>query len=68
MSDHRFKLGQRVHTTRGFHDRTGTGIYEVVRLLPEAPNGELHYRVKGPDKIERAVSEDQLHLVADDHP
>ena len=60
MSDHRFKLGQLVRMSRGFSDRTGAGIYEVLRLLPGSVDGELHYRVRGPDKIERAVGESQL--------
>jgi len=62
MSDHRFRLGQLVRVSRGFSDRTGAGIYEVLRLLPGITDGELRYRVKGPDKIERSVGESQLVL------
>ena len=60
MADHRFKLGQHVRLSRSFPDRTGSGPYEIIRLLPESADGELHYRVKGPDKVERAVAESQL--------
>ena len=60
MSDHCFKLGQLVRMSRGFSDRTGAGNYEILRLLPGSVDGELHYRVKGSDKIERAVGESQL--------
>jgi hypothetical protein len=57
---HRFKLGQLVRLSHGMPDRTGAGMYEIVRLMPESADGELHYRVRGPDKIERAVRESQL--------
>jgi hypothetical protein len=60
MPNHRFKPGQLVRTTRSFSDRTGAGVYEIMRVLPAPPNGDLHYRVRGPDKLERAVSETQL--------
>lgn len=60
MANHRYKIGELVRLTRSFPDRTGTGLYEVVRLLPETPNGEVHYRLKGPDKVERAVAESDL--------
>ncbi len=60
MPDHRFKLGQHVRLTRSFADRSSSGPYEIIRLLPESVDGEFHYRIKGSDKIERAVAESQL--------
>lgn len=60
MADHLFKLGQLVSVNRPFPDRTSSGLFEIVRLLPESVDGELHYRVRGPDRIERAVGESQL--------
>ena len=60
MADHRYRLGQLVRLTRSFPDRTSSGPYEIIRLLPETPDGEPHYRVKGSDKVERAVGESQL--------
>lgn len=61
MPAHRFKVGDHVRISRSFPDRTGSSLYEITRLMPESPNGELHYRLKGPDKIERAVAESDLH-------
>lgn len=60
MTDHLFKLGQMVALKRPLPDRTGFGKFEVIRLLPAAADGELQYRVRGPDKIERAVGESHL--------
>jgi hypothetical protein len=60
MSAHRFKVGDQVRVSRAFPDRSGSNLYEVLRLMPESPNGERHYRLRGPDKIERAVSESDL--------
>ena len=60
MADHRFKLGQNVRLTRSFPDRTGAGSYEIIRLLPEGVDGEPSYRIRGADKVERAVTEGQL--------
>lgn len=63
--EHRFKLGDQVRMTRSFPDRTGAGVYEIVRLLPQSVDGELHYRLKGVDKIERAVGESQISTLGD---
>ena len=60
MALHQFKPGQMARLRRAFPDRTGTGSYEILRLLPELPDGEPQYRVRGPDKIERVVTEGQL--------
>ena len=65
MATHRFKLGDNVRITRSFPDRTGGGLYEIVRLLPESVDGEFHYRLKGADKVERAVGESQLSKLGD---
>jgi hypothetical protein len=35
-------------------------MFEIVRLMPETQDGELHYRIRGPDNVERAVRESQL--------
>lgn len=63
MSDYRFKVGQLVRMIRTFPDRTGSDVYSITRQLPETANGELHYRVKGADNVERAVGETHLRLV-----
>lgn len=60
MSEHQFKLGQNVRINRSFPDRSSQGQYEIIRILPESVDGEPHYRVRGPDKVERAVGESQL--------
>ena len=56
---HKFKLEQAVIPAR--MEREGRDIYEIVRLLPELPNGEPQYRIQGQDsKIERVVREGEI--------
>ncbi|MCG7393102.1 hypothetical protein MHY87_09310 [Microvirga sp. ACRRW] len=62
---HKFSLGQLVHSagTR-FADRTD-GVYEIVRLMPEATNGELGYRIRHTTSgAQRAVGESEIRAVA----
>ena len=36
-------------------------VYEIVRLMPELPNGEAQYRIKGRDTgTERVVRETEI--------
>jgi hypothetical protein len=54
---HKFKIGQSVVPTySGIEQRD---VYEIVRLMPELPNGERQYRVKaissGTERIVREV-------------
>ena len=63
MAEHRFQVGQHVRMTHRYPDPAGSAIYEIVRLMPETPNGEFHYRVKAPSGQERAASESQLFAV-----
>jgi hypothetical protein len=61
---HKFKVRQRVRMARpAFSDgqRSGGGIYEIVRLLPASETGEPAYRVKSTDG-ERAVLEHEIAL------
>ena len=60
MPDHRFTIGQRVRVRTRFLDRSGEGVYEVVRQLPATPNGDYHYRIKSQNGQERAVAETEL--------
>lgn len=60
MNAHRFDIGQLVRVKTRFLDRSGEGVYEVVRKLPATPNGDFHYRIKGPSGQERAVAETEL--------
>lgn len=60
MSEHRYTLGQRVKVKTRFLDRSGDGVYEVVRQLPATPNGDFHYRIKSANGQERAVAETEL--------
>ena len=60
MSEHRFDIGQHVRVKTRFLDRSGEGVYEVVRKLPATPNGDLHYRIKSTTGQERAVAETEL--------
>ena len=58
---HKFRKGETVRLSRGrFPDRTGGGVYEIVRLLPES-EGEFQYRIKaaGVD-AERMVREGDI--------
>ena len=64
MTEHRFTIGQLVRVKTRFLDRSGDGVYEVVRQLPAAPNGDFHYRIKGQNGQERAVSEADLTVAA----
>jgi hypothetical protein len=58
---HRFHLHQLVRAKGHFNDRRGNGIYEVVRLLPPAPDGTPLYRIKGAtERAERVVEEHQI--------
>ena len=58
---HKFRKGESVRLSRGrFPDRTGSGVYEVVRLLPEA-EGEFQYRIKAAGtQTERRVREGEI--------
>jgi hypothetical protein len=58
---HKFRVGQFVRLATGrFADRSGAGIYQVVRLLPET-NGEFGYRIKATNELtERAVREHEI--------
>ena len=60
MADHRFHVGENVRMAARYPDPAGNAVYEVVRLMPEAPNGEYQYRVKNPAGQERAALESQL--------
>ena len=57
---HKYRIGQMVRMAPSrFADRGG-GVYEVVRLLPEA-NGEFGYRIKAASEAtERAVREHEI--------
>jgi hypothetical protein len=60
---HKYSVGQLVHAAgTHFADRT-SGIYEVVRLMPES-NGEFGYRIKHTASMtERAAGESQIRAV-----
>jgi hypothetical protein len=60
---HKYSIGQLVHAAGAqFADRT-SGIYEVIRLMPES-NGENNYRIKNTTSgTERAAAESQIRAV-----
>ena len=60
---HKYSVGQLVHAAgTHFADRT-SGIYEVIRLMPES-NGEFGYRIKHTASMtERAAGESQIRAV-----
>jgi hypothetical protein len=56
---HRFKTGQVVVRTQA--ERDGRDKHEIVRLLPQLPNGELQYRIKEvATGVERVVREAEI--------
>ena len=61
---HKYSMGQLVNATAAhFADRT-SGTYEVVRLMPESPNGEVGYRIKDTvSGAQRAVGESEIRPV-----
>jgi hypothetical protein len=65
MAEHRFRVGEQVRMAARYPDPASHAVYEIVRLMPETPNGELHYRVKNPTGQERAASESQLSSLED---
>jgi hypothetical protein len=61
MTEHRFRLGQKVQLTRGYpHRLAAAGDYQVVGQLPNS-EGELRYRIKSTrEPHERVVKESEL--------
>lgn len=64
---HKYSIGQAVHAAgTHFADRT-SGVYEVIRLMPES-NGEFSYRIKNAASgTERATGESQIRAVDAGH-
>jgi hypothetical protein len=62
---HRFKVGQTVVLRlepQGRHD-----VFEVVRCLPELPEGEPRYRIRSrTNRGERIVREDEIRPAGQD--
>jgi hypothetical protein len=59
---HKYKIRQMVHLVRApiADSRTsGSGIYEVIRLMPADETGEVSYRIKS-GVTERAVREYEI--------
>ena len=65
MAGHRFSVGEQVRMAARYPDPAGNTVYEIVRLMPVAPNGEFQYRVKNPSGQERAAAESQLSAFED---
>ncbi len=61
MTEHRFRLGQKVRLTRGYPYRlAAAGDYQVVGQLPDS-KGELRYRIKSThEPHEIVVKESEL--------
>lgn len=56
---HKYSVGQLVHSAAAFADRT-SGVYEILRLMPEN-RGEFSYRIKNmADGAQRAVGESEI--------
>jgi len=61
---HKFKVRQRVRLSQSgyMNNRTGSGSYEIVRLMPADQTGEPSYRIKS-GLNERAVRDNELNLI-----
>ena len=60
MSEHKFKIGERLFPTRSVGLDLSKGAYIVVKRLPKH-NGEFEYQIKSVSGIdERIVRENQL--------
>jgi hypothetical protein len=64
VAAHKYRVGDSVRLSRGrFADRTGAGVYEIVRLLPET-EGEYQYRIRAAgSQGERMVREGEIQRV-----
>jgi hypothetical protein len=62
LSDHKFKVGERVLYTSGpFGRGAAGGVYKVTQLLP-SEGDDRQYRIKSADEPhERVVKESELH-------
>jgi hypothetical protein len=57
---HKYAVGQLVQTVGAYAASRASGIYEVVRLMPES-NGEFGYRIKDTASgTERAAGESEI--------
>ncbi|MBB3019515.1 hypothetical protein FHR70_002580 [Microvirga lupini] len=60
---HKYKVHQLLRITHpNFSDTraSSSGLYEVTRLRPDAPTGEVSYRIKSSGFGERAVRESEI--------
>jgi hypothetical protein len=65
VPDHKFKVGQAVHSTGGpFGSASPNNIYKVTQLLPPE-GGDFQYRIKSAaEQHERVAKESQLDRAA----
>ena len=63
MTNHRFRIGQKVQLTQGYPLRKETaGAYTIVRQLPDVA-GEFQYRIKSSrESHERVANERDLEV------
>ena len=66
MTSHRYQTGQFVLIDQLLPGRSSAGRVEIICLMPASTDGELHYRVRGSDKVERAVGESRLSFLGSD--
>lgn len=60
MTGQPIKVGDIVRLSFGFADLSGTGEYEIVRVMPTRESGERQYRIRGADGHERAIGHSQI--------
>ena len=66
MTTHRYQTGRFALIDQLPPGRSSAGSVEIIRLMPASTDGEFHSRVRGPDKVERAVGESRLSFVGSD--
>ncbi|SEG80797.1 hypothetical protein [Bosea lathyri] len=60
MTEQPIKVGDIVRLSFGFADQSGSGEYEIIRVMPTREDGERQYRIRGADGFERAIGHGQL--------
>jgi len=65
MTNHKYKVGQRVTFTGPIRNNSPSGVYEILKLLPTDAD-RIQYRIKSPHEAhERVIGEEHLAVRAD---
>jgi hypothetical protein len=64
MAEHKYKIGQLVYFQPKWPSDARPGHYQIVRRLPESPDGEFHYVIRSTNEDhERVAREGELSRV-----